>query len=82
MVLRVASSVDVVKEAAEGSRLIFYIVCVVTNTRPQQLLITKVKQFVGSSAFTRRSQWTVEQLRQVNGINPNKVSRLFISLDS
>ncbi|XP_041660740.1 syntaxin binding protein 6 (amisyn), like [Cheilinus undulatus] len=44
----------------------------VTNSRPHQLLITKVKQFEGSSSFTRRSQWTVEQLRQVNGINPNK----------
>ncbi|XP_056150200.1 syntaxin binding protein 6 (amisyn), like [Lampris incognitus] len=44
----------------------------VTNKRPPQLLITKVKRFSGSSAFTSRSQWTVEQLRQVNGINPNK----------
>lgn len=51
----------------------FYIV---TNTRPHQLFITKVKQFDGSSSFTRRSQWTVEQLRQVNGINPNKVGRI------
>ncbi|KAM6906577.1 syntaxin binding protein 6 (amisyn), like isoform 2-T2 [Lycodopsis pacificus] len=49
-------------------------ICVsVTNTRPHQLLIIKVKQFGGSSSFTRRSQWRVEQLRQVNGINPNKV---------
>ncbi|XP_053301639.1 syntaxin-binding protein 6 [Pleuronectes platessa] len=48
-------------------------ICVsVTNTRPHQLLITKVKRFGGSSSFTRRSKWTVEQLRQVNGINPNK----------
>ncbi|XP_033931299.1 syntaxin binding protein 6 (amisyn), like isoform X2 [Pseudochaenichthys georgianus] len=48
-------------------------ICVsVTNTRPQQLLITKVKQFGGSSTFTKRTQWTVEKLRQVNGINPNK----------
>uniref|UniRef100_A0A3B3HF62 Syntaxin binding protein 6 (amisyn), like n=1 Tax=Oryzias latipes TaxID=8090 RepID=A0A3B3HF62_ORYLA len=48
-------------------------ICVsVTNTTPQQLLITKVKQFAGSPLFTRRSQWTVEQLKQVNGINPNK----------
>ncbi|XP_044024660.1 syntaxin binding protein 6 (amisyn), like isoform X2 [Siniperca chuatsi] len=40
-------------------------ICIsVTNTRPHQLLITKVKQFGGSSSFTRRSQWTVEQLRQ------------------
>ncbi|XP_024147757.1 syntaxin binding protein 6 (amisyn), like [Oryzias melastigma] len=48
-------------------------ICVsVTNTSPHQLLITKVKQFSGSPSFTRRSQWTVEQLKQVNGINPNK----------
>uniref|UniRef100_A0A665WK54 Syntaxin binding protein 6 (amisyn), like n=1 Tax=Echeneis naucrates TaxID=173247 RepID=A0A665WK54_ECHNA len=49
----------------------------VTNTRPHQLLITKVKKFGGVSSFTRRSQWTVEQLRQVNGINPNKDSPEF-----
>uniref|UniRef100_A0A8C9YSN6 Syntaxin binding protein 6 (amisyn), like n=1 Tax=Sander lucioperca TaxID=283035 RepID=A0A8C9YSN6_SANLU len=53
-------------------------ICVsVTNTRPHQLLITKVKRFGGSSTFTRRSQWTVDQLRQVNGINPNKDSPEF-----
>ncbi|XP_068433436.1 syntaxin binding protein 6 (amisyn), like isoform X2 [Clinocottus analis] len=53
-------------------------ICVtVTNTRPHQLLIIKVKQFGGSSSFTRRSQWTVEQLRQVNGINPKKDSPEF-----
>ncbi|XP_049612018.1 syntaxin binding protein 6 (amisyn), like [Syngnathus scovelli] len=53
-------------------------ICVsVTNTRPQQLLISKVKQFSGSLAFTRTSQWAVEQLRQVNGINPNKDSPEF-----
>ncbi|XP_054475083.1 syntaxin binding protein 6 (amisyn), like [Anoplopoma fimbria] len=53
-------------------------ICVsVTNTRPHQLLIIKVKQFGGSSSFIRRSQWTVEQLRQVNGINPNKDSPEF-----
>ncbi|XP_029903003.1 syntaxin binding protein 6 (amisyn), like isoform X2 [Myripristis murdjan] len=49
----------------------------VTNTRPPQLVITKVKRFRGSPAFIRRSQWTVEQLRQVNGINPNKDSPEF-----
>lgn len=49
----------------------------VTNRRPHQLLITKVKQFGGSPSFSRRSQWTVEQLRQVNGINPNKDSPEF-----
>ncbi|XP_076612820.1 syntaxin binding protein 6 (amisyn), like isoform X2 [Chaetodon auriga] len=53
-------------------------ICVsVTNTRPHQLLITKVKKFGDSSSFTRRSHWTVEHLRQVNGINPNKDSPEF-----
>ncbi|KAL3979142.1 potassium channel subfamily V member 2 [Sarotherodon galilaeus] len=53
-------------------------ICVsVTNTRPPQLLITKVKRFGGSSSFIRRSQWRVEQLQQVNGINPNKDSPEF-----
>ncbi|KAM4632866.1 syntaxin binding protein 6 (amisyn), like [Polymixia lowei] len=48
-------------------------ICIsVTNKKPPQLLITKVKRFTGSTSFTRRSQWTVEQLRQVNGINPKK----------
>jgi len=56
--------------------------CEVTNSRPHQLLITKVKQFGGSTSFTRRSQWTVEQLRQVNGINPNKVDSTHILLSS
>ncbi|KAM7394901.1 hypothetical protein PAMA_006579 [Pampus argenteus] len=54
-----------------------YICVSVNNTKPHQLLITKVKQFDGSSTFTRRSQWTVEQLRQVNGINPKKDSPEF-----
>ncbi|XP_047430342.1 syntaxin binding protein 6 (amisyn), like isoform X2 [Mugil cephalus] len=53
-------------------------ICVsVTNTKPHQLLITKVKRFGDSTSFTRRSQWMVEQLRQVNGINPNKDSSEF-----
>ncbi|KPP64108.1 syntaxin-binding protein 6-like [Scleropages formosus] len=43
-----------------------------TNKKPPQLSITKVKQFEGSSSFARRSQWTVDQLRQVNGIDPNR----------
>ncbi|XP_068197816.1 syntaxin-binding protein 6-like [Antennarius striatus] len=47
------------------------------TTKPRQLLITKIKQFVGSSSFTRRSQWNVEQLRQVNGIHPQKDSPEF-----
>ncbi|KAJ8356494.1 hypothetical protein SKAU_G00192880 [Synaphobranchus kaupii] len=42
----------------------------VTKKKPQQLYITKVKQFEGSSSFAKRSQWMVEQLQQVNGIDP------------
>ncbi|XP_026856638.2 syntaxin binding protein 6 (amisyn), like isoform X2 [Electrophorus electricus] len=44
----------------------------VTNKRPTQVFITKVKQYRGSPRFARRSQWSVEKLRQVDGINPNK----------
>lgn len=44
----------------------------VTNKRPAQVFITKVKQYPGSPRFTKRSQWSVEQLRRVDGINPNK----------
>uniref|UniRef100_A0A4W4F3M6 Syntaxin-binding protein 6 n=1 Tax=Electrophorus electricus TaxID=8005 RepID=A0A4W4F3M6_ELEEL len=44
----------------------------VTNRKPTQVSITKVKQFEGSSSFIRRSQWTLDQLRQVNGIDPNR----------
>ncbi|KAG9336700.1 hypothetical protein JZ751_003048, partial [Albula glossodonta] len=43
-----------------------------TNKKPCQVSITKVKQFEGSSSFVKRSQWTIEQLRQVNGIDPNR----------
>ncbi|XP_077120080.1 syntaxin-binding protein 6 isoform X1 [Ranitomeya variabilis] len=49
----------------------------VTNKKPSQVYITKVKQFEGSSCFVRRSQWTLEQLRQVNGIDPNRESPEF-----
>ncbi|KAJ0063173.1 hypothetical protein NL108_013210 [Boleophthalmus pectinirostris] len=44
----------------------------VTNKKPAHLSITKVKQFPGSSSFVKRSQWTIDQLRQVNGIDANK----------
>lgn len=49
----------------------------VTNKKPTQASITKVKQFEGSTSFVRRSQWMLEQLRQVNGIDPNRVSVLW-----
>ncbi len=48
-------------------------VSTVTNKKPSCVSITKVKQFQGSSSFMKRSQWTIDQLRQVNGIDPNKV---------
>ncbi|KAB5562136.1 hypothetical protein PHYPO_G00014540 [Pangasianodon hypophthalmus] len=44
----------------------------VTNKKPTEISITKVKQFEGSSSFVRRSQWSLDQLRQVNGIDPNR----------
>lgn len=48
---------------------------VVTNSRPAQVLITKVKRYQGTRQLAKRSQWSVEQLRQVNGINPDKVTQ-------
>ncbi|XP_030626648.1 syntaxin binding protein 6 (amisyn), like [Chanos chanos] len=54
-----------------------YLCLSVTNKKPAQVFITKVKQFEGSPRFVKRSQWSVEQLRQVNGINPNKDSPEF-----
>ncbi|KAM4690787.1 syntaxin-binding protein 6 [Rhinophrynus dorsalis] len=54
-----------------------YICISVSNKRPPQVYITKVKQFEGSAGFVRRSQWTLEQLRQVNGIDPNRESPEF-----
>ncbi|KAJ0061037.1 hypothetical protein NL108_004764, partial [Boleophthalmus pectinirostris] len=47
-----------------------------TKSKPEQLHITKVKRS-GDSGLTRRSQWKVEELRQVNGINPYKDSPEF-----
>ncbi|XP_051955030.1 syntaxin-binding protein 6-like [Xyrauchen texanus] len=49
----------------------------VTNTRPAQIFITKVKKYPGSRQFSKRSQWSIEHLRQVNGIHPNKDSPEF-----
>ncbi|NWU04077.1 STXB6 protein, partial [Urocynchramus pylzowi] len=49
----------------------------VTNKKPAQASITKVKQFEGSTSFVKRTQWMLEQLRQVNGIDPNRDSPEF-----
>lgn len=56
-----------------ASNWFVFLFSTVTNKKPTHVSITKVKQFQGSSAFVKRSQWTIEQLRQVNGIDPNKV---------
>ncbi|KAF4788425.1 hypothetical protein TURU_161307 [Turdus rufiventris] len=52
-------------------------ISMVTNKKPAQASITKVKQFEGSTSFVRRTQWMLEQLRQVNGIDPNRDSPEF-----
>ncbi|XP_009703249.1 PREDICTED: syntaxin-binding protein 6, partial [Cariama cristata] len=54
-----------------------FFICSVTNKKPAQASITKVKQFEGSTSFVRRTQWMLEQLRQVNGIDPNRDSPEF-----
>ncbi|KTG32663.1 hypothetical protein cypCar_00014151 [Cyprinus carpio] len=51
---------------------ITYLCLSVTNSRPAQVLITKVKRYRGTRQLAKRSQWSMEQLRQVNGINPDK----------
>ncbi|NWY95050.1 STXB6 protein, partial [Loxia curvirostra] len=57
--------------------VICFSMCSVTNKKPAQASITKVKQFEGSTSFVRRTQWMLEQLRQVNGIDPNRDSPEF-----
>ncbi|NXR72453.1 STXB6 protein, partial [Pycnonotus jocosus] len=57
--------------------VICFSICLVTNKKPAQASITKVKQFEGSTSFVRRTQWMLEQLRQVNGIDPNRDSPEF-----
>ncbi|KAA0711493.1 Syntaxin-binding protein 6 [Triplophysa tibetana] len=46
----------------------------VTNKKPIQVNITKVKQFQGLSSFVRRSQWSIIQLREVNAVDSTRVS--------
>ncbi|XP_061752050.1 syntaxin-binding protein 6-like isoform X2 [Nerophis ophidion] len=48
-----------------------------TNKKPAHVTITKVKKFQGSSMFVKRSQWAINQLQQVNGIDSNKDSPEF-----
>lgn len=62
------------EEFCNFNLFVFSFFVAVTNKKPSHVSITKVKQFQGSSAFVKRSQWTMEQLRQVNGIDSNKVS--------
>ncbi|KAK2864422.1 hypothetical protein Q7C36_003576 [Tachysurus vachellii] len=49
----------------------------VTNKKPTQVFITKVKQFEFSPQFERRSHWSLDQLRRVDGIDPDKDSPEF-----
>ncbi|KAM6973420.1 syntaxin-binding protein 6 isoform 2-T2 [Aplochiton taeniatus] len=49
----------------------------VTNKKPTLVSITKVKQFQGSSAFVKRSHWTIDQLQEINGIDANRDSPEF-----
>lgn len=49
----------------------------VTNRKPTQVFITKVKQFEFSPQFEKRSQWSLDQLRRVDGIDPDKDSPEF-----
>ncbi|XP_056624480.1 syntaxin-binding protein 6 [Triplophysa dalaica] len=44
----------------------------VTNKKPTQVNITKVKQFQGLSSFVRRSQWSIIQLRVVNAVDSSR----------
>ncbi|KAM8917465.1 syntaxin-binding protein 6 isoform 1-T2 [Spinachia spinachia] len=68
---RTKKKIPFLATGGQGDYMTF--ICVsVTNKKPSHVSITKVKQFQGSSAFVKRSQWTIGELRQVNGINPNK----------
>ncbi|XP_037342353.1 syntaxin-binding protein 6 isoform X1 [Pungitius pungitius] len=68
---RTKKKIPFLATGGQGDYMTF--ICVsVTNKKPSHVSITKVKQFQGSSAFVKRSQWTIDELRQVNGINPNK----------
>uniref|UniRef100_A0A3B4AFT1 Exocyst complex component Sec3 PIP2-binding N-terminal domain-containing protein n=1 Tax=Periophthalmus magnuspinnatus TaxID=409849 RepID=A0A3B4AFT1_9GOBI len=69
-------AVEVQRARITGRLMSLCGVCSVTKNKPQKLYIIKVKRS-GDSGFTRRSQWTVEELRQVNGINPHKDSPEF-----
>lgn len=68
---RTRKKIPFLATGGQGEYLTF--ICLsVTNKKPLQVSITKVKQFEGSSSFVRRSQWMLDQLRQVNGIDPNR----------
>ncbi|XP_056282856.1 syntaxin-binding protein 6 [Pseudoliparis swirei] len=73
---RTKKKIPFLATGGQGDYMTF--ICVsVTNKKPSHVSITKVKQFQGSSAFVKRSQWTINQLQQVNGIDPNKDSAEF-----
>lgn len=56
---------------------VFFFFSTVTEKKPFRVSITKVKQFYGQSDFVKRSQWTIDQLQQVNGIDSSKVGYVF-----
>ncbi|RVE57400.1 hypothetical protein OJAV_G00215970 [Oryzias javanicus] len=59
--------------ATGGQRNYLTYICLsVTEKKPFRVSITKVKQFYGQSDFVKRSQWTIDQLQQVNGIDSSK----------
>nr|XP_006004118.1 PREDICTED: syntaxin-binding protein 6 isoform X1 [Latimeria chalumnae] len=73
---RTKKKIPFLATGGQGEYLTF--ICLsVTNKKPSQVSITKVKQFEGSPSFVRRSQWMLDQLRQVNGIDPNRDSPEF-----
>lgn len=50
----------------------------VTNKKPTQVFITKVKHFEFTPKFEKRSRWGLDQLRRVDGIDPDKVETFLL----
>ncbi|XP_062857591.1 syntaxin binding protein 6 (amisyn), like [Trichomycterus rosablanca] len=49
----------------------------VTNRKPPQVFLTKVKRYEFSPGFEKRSQWSLEELRRVDGVDPEQDSPEF-----
>ncbi|KAM9435547.1 syntaxin binding protein 6 (amisyn), like [Clarias gariepinus] len=60
--------------AGRKGEYITFLCLSVTNKKPAQVFITKVKQFEFSPQFEKRSHWSLDQLRRVDGIDPEKDS--------